>query len=103
MTRTSGLLWKTPWRMSQNRKFRQRERLRAVDTVITTLHDSLGAAGETCKALSRAVAENIPESEMLPKNKYTVFARGSEGYRKGVHKVPKFTRISTPREGPRGF
>jgi hypothetical protein len=89
--------------MSQNRKFRQRQRLRAVDTVIDTLYTSLGAAGETCKALNRAVAENIPEPEMLPKNKYTVFARGSEGYRKGIHKVPKFTRVSSPREGPRGF
>lgn len=34
------------------------------------------------------------EHEMLPKDKYTTFAAKSVGYRKGVHKVPKFTRVS---------
>lgn len=89
--------------MSQNRKFRQRTRLRAVDTVISTLSKSLSSAGLQCKALNRAIDEVIPEKDMAVKDKYTVFARGSDGYRKGVHKVPKFTRISTPREGPKGF
>lgn len=30
---------------------------------------------------------------MLPKDKYTVFSRNSRGFRKGIHKVPKFTRV----------
>jgi Mitochondrial ribosomal protein L31 len=32
---------------------------------------------------------------MLPKDKYTVFSRNTRGYRKGIHKVPKFTRVSS--------
>jgi len=34
------------------------------------------------------------EHEMLPKDKYTVFSPHARGYRKGVHKVPKWTRVS---------
>lgn len=34
------------------------------------------------------------EHEMDPKDKYTVFSATSRGYRKGIHKVPKWTRVS---------
>lgn len=30
---------------------------------------------------------------MAPKDKYTVFTRHERGYRKGIHKVPKWTRV----------
>ena len=30
---------------------------------------------------------------MDPKDKYTVFTPHARGYRKGIHKVPKFTRV----------
>ena len=33
------------------------------------------------------------EHEMVPKDKYTVFSSTSRGYRKGIHKVPKWTRV----------
>ena len=33
------------------------------------------------------------EHEMSPRDKYTVFSPHARGYRKGVHKVPKFTRV----------
>lgn len=42
------------------------------------------------------------EAEMLAKDKYTTFSRTDPGYRKGLHKVPHWTRI-TSRENPRGF
>lgn len=32
---------------------------------------------------------------MDPKDKYTVFSRRSKGYRKGIHKMPKWTRVIT--------
>lgn len=89
--------------MSQNRKFRQRERLRAVDNVISTLSESVSALGLQCKALDRAVTEVIPEKEMLSKDKYTIFSRSSKGYRKGIHKVPKWIRVALPRQNPQGF
>lgn len=34
------------------------------------------------------------EHEMAPRDKYTVFTRWARGYRKGIHKVPKWTRVS---------
>lgn len=33
------------------------------------------------------------EAEMLPKDKYTTFNPTSTGYRKSVHRVPKFTKV----------
>ncbi|KAG7562797.1 hypothetical protein FFLO_01752 [Filobasidium floriforme] len=92
-----GLLWKSPWRLSPTRKANQRKRMKAVDSVI----EAVRASGVEFKALDRNLA--LPkESEMKPKDKYTTFSRTTEGYRKSVHKVPKFTRL-TLRENPRGF
>lgn len=92
-----GLLWKNPFRMSATRKANVRKRLRAVDDVIATVAES----GVKCKALDEALA--LPkESEMLARDKYTVFSRNATGYRKSVHKVPKFTKL-TNRTSPAGF
>lgn len=33
------------------------------------------------------------ENEMPPRDKYTIFNAHARGYRKGMHKVPKFTRV----------
>ncbi|KIM30911.1 hypothetical protein M408DRAFT_65747 [Serendipita vermifera MAFF 305830] len=95
--RLSGLLWKVPWRLSASRKRNQRKRLKLVDDVIETVQSS----GVQCHALEKAL-ELPKEHEMLPKDKYTVFSRNTRGYRKGIHKVPKFTRI-THRVNPPGF
>ncbi|KAI0029835.1 mitochondrial ribosomal protein L31 [Vararia minispora EC-137] len=93
----SGLLWKVPWKMSRTRKANHRARLKAVDAVIDAVRES----GMECKALDKALA--LPkEHEMHPRDKYTIFHRHSPGYRKGFHKVPKFTRI-THRVNPLGF
>ncbi|KAN0066191.1 hypothetical protein ACQY0O_000285 [Thecaphora frezii] len=92
-----GLLWKNPWRLSPTRKMRVRQRLKNVDEVIATVQQS----GVQCNALTRALA--LPkESEMLPKDKYTTFSKHDRGFRKSVHKVPKWTR-KTLRENPVGY
>ncbi|KAG4304957.1 hypothetical protein PORY_001632 [Pneumocystis oryctolagi] len=80
---------KMPWRLSRTRKLRQRRRLRKVDLVISTLHNSLSKAGLTCHALERHVREITPEAKMLPKDKYTVFSKKEKKYRKGIHFVKK--------------
>lgn len=88
---------KNPWRMSATRKARVRQRLRDVDTVIDTIRTS----GVQCRALE--YAKQLPtESEMHPRDKYTVFSPHGANFRKSVHKVPKFTR-KTLRVNPRGF
>lgn len=43
----------------------------------------------------QAKALELPkEHEMPAKDKYTVFSKHEKGYRKGIHKVPKWTRVS---------
>ncbi|PIL23799.1 hypothetical protein GSI_13550 [Ganoderma sinense ZZ0214-1] len=92
-----GLLWKTPWKLSRTRKANVRARLKQVDSVI----EAVRASGVQCKALDKAL-ELPKEHEMPPRDKYTVFSRHEKGYRKGIHKVPKWTRL-TLRTNPKGF
>jgi hypothetical protein len=76
---------KIRWRLSKHQKYRQRQRLRAVDSVVATLDSALAKKGETLKALERWKAEMPTEQEMLPKDKYTMFDRKAKRYRKGIH------------------
>jgi len=99
---SSGLLWKIPWRLSKHQKYRQRQRLRAVDNVVATVEAALAKKGETLKQLERWKTEMPTEAEMLPKDKYTMFDRKEKRYRKGIHKLPKWTRVSQ-RVNPPGF
>ncbi|KAI0078181.1 mitochondrial ribosomal protein L31 [Panus rudis PR-1116 ss-1] len=92
-----GLLWKTPWKLSPTRKANARARLKKVDAVIRAVRES----GVQCTALTKAL-ELPKEHEMNPRDKYTVFSKRAKGYRKGIHKVPKWTRI-TQRTNPAGF
>lgn len=82
---SSGLLWKTPWRLSKFQKRRQRLRLRAVDSVVATLDSALAKKGETTKSVERWKAEMPKEEEMRAKDKYTIFDRKEKRYRKGIH------------------
>ncbi|KIK59652.1 hypothetical protein GYMLUDRAFT_169209 [Collybiopsis luxurians FD-317 M1] len=92
-----GLLWKIPWKLSPTRKANARHRLKKVDAVI----EAVRVSGVQCAALDRAL-ELPKEHEMPARDKYTVFSPHVPGYRKGIHKVPKWTRI-THRTNPRGF
>ncbi|KAH1703697.1 hypothetical protein KXX12_000980 [Aspergillus fumigatus] len=98
----SGLLWKIPWRLSRHQKARQRKRLRAVDRVVDTLSAALRRNGQSTKAIDRWYAEMPREEEMLPKDKYTLFDKKEKTYRKGIHKLSKWTRVSQ-RLNPPGF
>ncbi|KAJ1646795.1 hypothetical protein LPJ64_001735 [Coemansia asiatica] len=93
-----GRAWRIPWRLSKTRKANVRKRLREVDSVI----DTLLASGVQCKQLD--LVKKLPkESEMLPRDKYTTFSRTAKNHRKGVHKVPHFTKRPIPRTTPTGF
>jgi len=93
----SGLLWEIPWKLSLTRKANARSRLKKVAAVI----EAVRASGVKCTALDRAL-ELPKEHEMPAKDKYTVFSPHAQGYRKGIHKVPKWTRL-TLRTNPKGF
>ncbi|GAA5876165.1 hypothetical protein JCM8547_003385 [Rhodosporidiobolus lusitaniae] len=98
ISRSVGLLWKMPWRMSKTRKMRQRLRLKAVDDVLATVRDS----GVETRKLSSLLSTLPSESQMPARDKYTMFSRTDAGYRKGVHKSPHFTKVSQ-RVNPEGF
>ncbi|KAF7559969.1 hypothetical protein G7046_g4184 [Stylonectria norvegica] len=99
---SGGLLWKIPWRLSKFQKRRHRLRLRAVDSVVATVDAALAKQGQTLEALERWKAEMPTEAEMLPRDKYTMFDRKEKKYRKGIHKLPKWTRVSQ-RVNPPGY
>ncbi|KAJ1996726.1 hypothetical protein GGI04_005212 [Coemansia thaxteri] len=93
-----GHAWRIPWRLSKTRKANVRKRLRDVDNVI----DVLSASGVECKQLT--LAQALPkEHEMSTRDKYTTFSRTAKNHRKGVHKVPHFTKRPIPRTTPAGF
>lgn len=99
---SGGLLWKIPWRLSPHQKARQRKRLRAVDSVVACVDTALKKQGSSMKEIERWKAEMPREEEMRPKDKYTIFDRKEKRYRKGIHKLPKWTRVSQ-RINPPGF
>ncbi|KAK7515367.1 mitochondrial ribosomal protein-like protein subunit L31 [Phyllosticta citriasiana] len=100
---SGGLLWKIPWRLSPPQKARQRGRLRRVDNVVATVDKALARAGINGTVKLNRWKEEMPtEAEMFARDKYTVFGRYERGYRKGIHKVPKWTRVSQ-RLNPPGF
>ncbi|CAD6577146.1 MAG: hypothetical protein TREMPRED_001868 [Tremellales sp. Tagirdzhanova-0007] len=94
---SGGLLWKSPWRLSRTRKANQRKRLKSVDSVIA----AVAKTETTTKSLTRALS--LPtEAEMVPRDKYTTFSPHHQGYRKSLHMVPKWTKL-TLRQNPKGF
>ncbi|ODV86548.1 hypothetical protein CANARDRAFT_27742 [[Candida] arabinofermentans NRRL YB-2248] len=97
-----GLLWKKPWRLSRPQKYRQRKRLQQVDSNIENLYNGLVANNLSAKRISHLMFNFPKEKDMDPKDKYTVFDKHSRGYRKGVHFVPKWTRLSL-RKNPENF
>lgn len=122
-TLLGGLLWKIPWKLSAPQKRRQRQRLRDVDNVIKQLTLGLHVMrsqtkGSTFEEAIHAKKMFKPRSEamrlinkpaifpkenqMSSKDKYTVFSKTDNGYRKGVHKVPKWTKLSL-RRNPKFF
>lgn len=80
---------------------------KAGDTLVPASEKSLQLGAQaraqgTIKLIERWKAEMPTEQEMLPRDKYTMFDRKQKGYRKGVHKLPKWTRVSQ-RLNPPGF
>lgn len=98
-----GLLWKVPWRLSKHQKRRQRARLRAVDTVVDVVSAAMAKRGQTIKQLETWKRDMPREEDMLAKDKYSLFDRKvPRTFRKGLHKLPKWTRVSQ-RVNPPGY
>lgn len=101
--RLGGLLWKIPATLSRHQKRRQRRRLRAVDGVVDVLSVALKKKGERLEKLERWRRDMPREEEMMPRDKYSMFDRKvPRTFRKGVHRLPKWTRMSQ-RVNPPGY
>ncbi|QLG72581.1 hypothetical protein HG535_0D02890 [Zygotorulaspora mrakii] len=117
-TLMGGLLWKIPWRMSSHQKQRVRQRLKDVDEVLRQVNLGLHVERSEKKGLAydKAISSKTllkprlktlrllnkssifpKEFQMSSKDKYTVFDKKEKDYRKGIHKVPKFTKLSLRR------
>lgn len=76
--------------------------MQMVDANIEALYEGLTSNNMTAKKIVD-LKENFPkENEMAAKDKYTVFNKHARGYRKGVHFVPKWTKLSL-RHNPENF
>lgn len=71
--------------MSNPQKYRLRQRLRRIDSIVATVDAALAKKGLTTKSVERWKAEMPREEEMRPRDKYSMFDRKVRGYRKGVH------------------
>ncbi|KAF4003135.1 Mitochondrial ribosomal protein L31 family protein [Saccharomyces cerevisiae] len=93
-----GLLWKIPWRMSP--------RPRCQDKGLT--YQEAMESKKKYKPRSKSLRLlNKPsvfpkENQMSSIDKYWTFDKKAVGYRKGIHKVPKWTKISI-RKAPKFF
>ncbi|CAK7893394.1 54S ribosomal protein L31, mitochondrial [[Candida] anglica] len=100
-----GLLWKRSWRMSPDQKSRLRKRMQVVDKNIEVLYESLKIQGQETTGHPKLdyLMHTFPkENEMSATDKYTTFNKNSKNYRKSVHHVPKWTKLSF-RENPKYF
>lgn len=109
--------------MSSHQKQRVRHRLRDVDEVLKQINLGLhvqrseqkGSTYQEALEVTKKFKPRIKslrllnkssffpkENQMSSKDKYTVFDRKSKDYRKGVHKVPKWTKLSL-RRNPKFF
>ncbi|GMM31188.1 mitochondrial 54S ribosomal protein YmL31 [Martiniozyma asiatica (nom. inval.)] len=102
LTTLGGLLWKKPWRLSPNQKYRHRKRMQQVDSNISALYEGLKSQQLKTHKTDQLMFEFPKESEMKAKDKYFVFNKHSKGYRKGAHFVPKWTKLSL-RNNPENF
>lgn len=76
--------------------------MQQVDENIKNLYEGLQQNGLETKRTNKLMFEFPKECDMDPKDKYTVFNKHSKGYRKAVHFVPKWTKLSL-RRNPKNF
>ncbi|KAL6942850.1 hypothetical protein ACO0RG_001814 [Hanseniaspora osmophila] len=110
-----GLLWKFRPVMSKPQKAKHRARLQLVDKTVKNitmgLHisrcEAKGVAYEEAISMSKLLVPKVEsvkklqsrehyltEDQMSAKNKYSLYSKYSKGYRKSVHRVPKFTKVT---------
>lgn len=71
--------------MSSMQKYRHRQRMRRVDRIVACVDNALAKQGMVAAAVERWKLEMPTEAEMEPRDKYTLFDRKANKYRKGVH------------------
>lgn len=109
LTRQGGYLWKKAPRLSRDQKDGLRVRMKQVDSNIEAIyqgliHTSGKAEGNKVgiKLIDYLKFEMPKENEMSARDKYTTFSKKEKGYRRKLHFIPKWTKLSF-RENPKYF
>ncbi|KAL6452510.1 MRPL31 54S ribosomal protein L31 [Candida maltosa Xu316] len=107
--RSGGYLWKFRPVISTSQKASLKSRMRQVDDNIKTIYEGLIQVqgknkGESTgyKKIDYLQFEFPKEHQMSSRDKFTTFNKNWKGYRKPIHRVPKWTKISF-RENPKYF
>lgn len=109
LVRSGGYVWKFTSRLTTTQKYKLRSRMKQVDENIKNIYQGLIAMENKSmveptglKKIDYLQFEFPKENEMTTRDKYTTFNRHSKNYRKPVHRVPKWTKLSF-RENPKYF
>ena len=102
---SGGYVWKVAPRMSGPQKYRLRNRMKRVDENIEVLYQSLKLKDQESTGYRKIdyLKHNFPkEHELSSRDKYTTFDKKAKDYRKSLHRVPKWTKLSF-RENPKYY
>ncbi|CAX43440.1 large subunit ribosomal protein, mitochondrial precursor, putative [Candida dubliniensis CD36] len=110
LIRSGGYIWKFTSRLTSTQKYKLRNRMKQVDENINNIYQGLIKIQENksigdltnFKKIDYLKFQFPKENEMTTRDKYTTFNRHSKNYRKPIHRVPKWTKLSF-RENPKYF
>ena len=109
LVRYGGYVWKYNKKNFNSTKTKLRSRMKQVDENIENIYKGLlqiqGKSNGELTGIEKVdyLKFQFPkENEMIARDKYTTFNKNWKDYRKPVHRVPKWTKLSF-RENPKYF
>lgn len=111
LVRSGGYVWKFTPHITSTQRVNLRKRSEQVDANIDQIYRGLIQLQEGDKKMGDRTGYpkidhlkfDMPRfNEMSSRDKYTTFSKHSRDYRKPIHRVPKWTKLSF-RENPKHF
>lgn len=111
LVRSGGYVWKFTPHITSTQRVNLRKRSEQVDSNIDQIYRGLIQLQQGDKKMGEKTGYpkidhlkfDMPRfNEMKSRDKYTTFSKHSRDYRKPIHRVPKWTKLSF-RENPKHF
>ncbi|KAI5951452.1 hypothetical protein KGF54_004526 [Candida jiufengensis] len=110
LVRTGGYVWKFTPHITSTQRANLKKRMLQVDENIQQIYQGLIKTNKIETQGKKTGYEKIDHlkfefpkfNQMSSRDKYTTFSRHSRDYRKPIHRVPKWTKLSF-RENPKHF